>query len=285
MIDESFQIRGGAQVGHATVQKQDTFRTSFYMAFVNLYQPPPPQKLAGSAAWGPDPYDVNFAFPVREVQNDVVKITPFIPREHADAFLTSSLPHLEALYKWMPFGLPTHESLLDFVEQFMRQDPTRCLFAIIDKTRLGDFDGTLAGIIGLINTDASRLVSEVGPVIVLPEFQRTHVTRNAVGLLLQWCMELPSVPKRGLGLRRVTWLAHPDNAASTMTALKMGFRDEGIMRFYLVSPISFHSGMKTLREIAGATAREERYRRSWAGGRSQERVRRPTQSDACPVLG
>ena len=52
---------------------------------------------------------------------------------------------------------------------------------------------------------------------------------NAVGLLLCYCLELPSAPQRPeLGFRRAQWMAH--------AAQRMGFKEEGIPRWMWVLP-------------------------------------------------
>jgi RimJ/RimL family protein N-acetyltransferase len=107
------------------------------------------------------------------------------------------------------------------------------LFAVIDKTRSDEFnvdrDGAFAGIVGLLNSSVEHLSTEVGPIITMPPFQRTHVTTNAVGLLLQYVLDLPK--DGGLGLRRVQWQANSLNAASMGLGEKMGFRTEGLLRW------------------------------------------------------
>jgi hypothetical protein len=55
-----------------------------------------------------------------------------------------------------------------------------------------------------------------------------------VGLLLQYCLELPE--NGGLGLRRVQWLANAQNEASIKTALRMGFQHEGVKRWERIVP-------------------------------------------------
>jgi len=74
------------------------------------------------------------------------------------------------------------------------------LFAIHDKTRPSDkFEqavgggGCFAGTIALINTSIPDFSTEVG-FIVFQDFQRTHVFSNAAGLLINYCLNLPSDP-------------------------------------------------------------------------------------------
>jgi len=80
-----------------------------------------------------------------------------------------------------------------------------------------------------------HLSTEVGFVITLPPFQRTHVTTNAIGLLLMYALDLPP---HGLGLRRVQWQANRLNTKSIDIAQKMGFKLEAILRWDRVLPVS-----------------------------------------------
>ena len=81
-----------------------------------------------------------------------------------------------------------------------------------------------------------NLSVEIGFVVAFPRYQRTHVTSNMVGLLLQYCLEVPE--RGGLGLRRVQWQANTENEASVKTALRMGFQHEGVKRWDRVIPAS-----------------------------------------------
>lgn len=94
---------------------------------------------------------------------------------------------------------------------------------------------------GYINTSFQNLCTEIGAVIILPAFQRTHVASNAVGLLLNYALNLPSTSPDdnggGLGLRRVVWQANFLNKGSTRLASRMHFQFEGILRWDRVLPI------------------------------------------------
>jgi hypothetical protein len=61
------------------------------MAFVNNFTPAPPPAPMDDP-YGPDPYDINWPCPLhpQTLENDVVKLTPLIPRIHADTFWVSS---------------------------------------------------------------------------------------------------------------------------------------------------------------------------------------------------
>ena len=99
------------------------------------------------------------------------------------------------------------------------------MFAMIDKTRqVTHEEDAIAGIIGLMNTLPDQLSTEIGLLFTLPAYQGTHVTRNAVGLLMQWCFQ-------ELRVRRVQWRSYPENFASIRAAERMGFRKERIERW------------------------------------------------------
>lgn len=133
----------------------------------------------------------------------------------------------------MPFGPYANEKhLADSVAANWDADPSRILYAVIDKTQppsAEDESGALAGVIGYLNSSGANLSTEIGNVVTSPTFQRTHVTSNAIGLLLQYALEPGSTG--GLGLRRVQWQCSSMNVASQRTAARMRFRLEGILRW------------------------------------------------------
>ncbi|KAF5369642.1 hypothetical protein D9615_010249 [Tricholomella constricta] len=119
----------------------------------------------------------------------------------------------------------------------IQPNPACVLFAVYDKTKAaetGNPDGALAGAIGFCDASSANLHAEVAFVMISPRFQRTHVTSNAIGLLLHYTLDLPS--EGGLGLRRVVWKASPLNAASVKAAERMGFTKEGVLRWHRVLP-------------------------------------------------
>ncbi|KAF9481451.1 acyl-CoA N-acyltransferase [Pholiota conissans] len=200
-----------------------------------------------------EPYDVNFCFPVPDrLESERVVLTPFVPSKHAQEFVDQALLYPE-IFKYLPFG--PFSSLTDFlsnlIDSRVTPDPGYILFAIYDKTRpSGDSEveskskseseskhpeGALAGLIGLINSSPANLVTEIGCVMILPPFQRTHVASNAVGLLLHYALNSKS-PSPSLGLRKVVWQANALNKPSVRLAERMGFRLEGILKWDRVLP-------------------------------------------------
>ncbi|KDQ52549.1 hypothetical protein JAAARDRAFT_61854 [Jaapia argillacea MUCL 33604] len=185
-------------------------------------------------------YDPNFCFPVRDIENERLKLTPFMPALHAKPFYEGSKLHPE-LYNHIPAGPydSAEELASDLFESRLQPGIGELLFAVFDKTQIAEDptsspDGTLAGIVALINSSAEHLCAEIGFVIILPAFHRTHVTTNTVGLLQCYCLDLSP---DGLGLRRCQWQASASNEPSLKVAKRMGFKWEGIKRWDRVMPV------------------------------------------------
>ncbi|KAG5653482.1 hypothetical protein H0H81_000117 [Sphagnurus paluster] len=188
-----------------------------------------------------DEYSPNFCFPVKDLESERVKLTPFLPPKHAEELYKIPLPSFD----YLPFG--PYETPADFVEGLVEgrihPDPGCTLFAVYDKTKAsetGHPGGAFAGTIGFCNSSAQNLVVEIAFVLISPKFQRTHVTSNAIGLLLHYALDLPE--KGGLGLRRVVWQASPLNVPSVGAAERMGFRREGLLRWHYVLSEVKHIG-------------------------------------------
>ncbi|KAF9244478.1 hypothetical protein BU15DRAFT_85869 [Melanogaster broomeanus] len=121
------------------------------------------------------PYDVNFCFPVRELENERVKLTPFIPSQHAELFFQGSSAHPE-LYRYLPFGpfASPAAHTRELIHGRIGPDPSQILYAIIDKTRTPDpraraspspSRADFAGAIGYLNASRAHLSVEIGFVI------------------------------------------------------------------------------------------------------------------------
>lgn len=151
----------------------------------------------------------------------------------------------------MPLGpFSSVSELVDFLGQLPQLYPESTTFAVIDKTRPStpeDSEGALAGMISFISTSTAHLSTEIGGVIILPGFQRSHVATNAAGLMLQFA--LTGRAAGGMGLRRVQWLCSSLNEASVSLAKRLGFEVEGVLRWHMV-----------LRQVEGG----HRIGRGWA---------------------
>ncbi|KAL6306561.1 acyl-CoA N-acyltransferase [Sparassis latifolia] len=205
------------------------------MSFVNLYKPPPPPAvLPESELYGPEPYDINFAFPLQPPTLECarVRLEPFVPAEHARAYWDALRAQGTAPFRFYPFYQRTLPEFLSFLEHAFRRAPTQLMLAIIDKTP----QPTLAGVLALVNTHVENRTTEIGHVLVFPAFRHTHVAKTAVGLLLRYCLQRPGADPPGLGMRRVAWCAHPRNAPSIGLAERMGMQREGHLRWLWVLP-------------------------------------------------
>src|SRR6266404_6926119 len=123
------------------------------MAYTNSYErserPTLPPRY-----FGPDPYDINWVFPLYEetLESERIKLTPFIPSLHAEEY-AAQVGARPDLQRWFPFDLSSLEVILTEIELRVRRDPSWVLFAIIDKAR----GGAMAGVIGLIKASAQHL--------------------------------------------------------------------------------------------------------------------------------
>ncbi|KAI5986710.1 hypothetical protein EDC04DRAFT_2824174, partial [Pisolithus marmoratus] len=145
---------------------------------------------------------INFRFPVREVENDRVRLVPFVvspnphrsgckstkdrrrqlkPLLHAELFLQGSVNHPE-LFRFLPYG--PFDSTAAFIEGLIE--------GFINKT--SQSPSTLAS-----PSEVDFAGTEIGAITILPPFQRTHTN------------EL--------------------NSQSVRAAERMGFKREGTLRW------------------------------------------------------
>lgn len=148
-------------------------------------------------------------------------------------FRADPLPAAPRFQRHLPY--PPVDSLAQWcrVMETCRRQPGTLLFAIFDQSLTFDTPppaGTpdsqrlerLAGISGVHKSDDTNRLSEIGHVLTLPQFHRSHVTTHSATLLLRWLFD-------DLQLRRVQWFAHSSNVASIRAAERLGFKLEGIL--------------------------------------------------------
>ncbi|KAJ3994880.1 acyl-CoA N-acyltransferase [Lentinula boryana] len=195
--------------------------------------------------------DNNFCFPIPVVlENDKVKLVPFIPSKHAKALVKGFDENTWSYLSYGPFT-SVEQFVEDFWEKGMRANPATTSFTIMDKAGPLEANGEppIAGIVSYINSSDWDACTEIGFVVILPQFQRTHVTSNMVGLLMHYALDLPE--QGGLGLRRLQWVCNAKNAPSLKVAERMGFRFEGVLRWSRVLPPSKSIGYKAAPERKG----------------------------------
>ncbi|KAF3906088.1 hypothetical protein ABW21_db0208351 [Orbilia brochopaga] len=229
-------------VAHAMIRLLAPVRTSFeanssWQEILNLAYPESEQDVL---SWATEDASDRFCIPaaLREISNDHVKLIPFNSTRHAGEFMRVAKQYPE-IWTHGPFGpFDSAQSFVsDFIETFVRPRKDMLLYTVIDKTKPVDGvdeDGVLAGLIAYLGTSPSNLCTEIAFVVTLPPFQRTHVTSNAVGLLLNFALNSPD--EGGLGFRRVQWMTSTVNYESIRTAEKMGFMREGIIRWDRLYP-------------------------------------------------
>jgi len=175
--------------------------------------------------------DDNFCFPIPNgLETEKLKLVPFIPSLHAEAIIDATD---NDTWHYLPFG--PYASAQDFIdrhyEALIRPDSANTYFVSLDKTKLNsNGEPTPAGLAGYLYTNPDDLWTELF-VLVLPQFQRTHVASHMIGLLLQYALNLSTHTTKGLGLRRVQWHANVENKGSIGLAMKMGFKMEGVQRW------------------------------------------------------
>ena len=213
------------------------------MSFVNNYTAPQPKPtLPESELYGPEPYDINFAWPIHpeSLQTDRIKIIPFVPRVHAATLWANIKDNLLTLFRYYPYLPRTLSDFLTWLELDCRRNPHNIFLAVIDRTRADpehpEWDGSFAGTLGLLSTAPANLTTELGYVILFPQFHHTHVAKDMVGVMLRYVLGLPTASPPGIGFRRVEWRAHPGNKPSLGLAERMGFKRDGLMKWFWVLP-------------------------------------------------
>lgn len=181
-----------------------------------------------------------FCLPLQTpISNNRIKLVPWETDLHGATFIAETRNRPEIFSHTLLGPFPTVQSFRTSFEEPASplnwlESPEHFFFAVIDKTKPPspeDEEGELAGIVGYIFTSATNLSTEIGPVVILPRAQRSHVTSNAVGLLL--LNAFASVEEGGLGLKRVQWICSTSNLASVKVAERMGFEKVGVIPWHM----------------------------------------------------
>lgn len=187
------------------------------------------------------------------IANEVVKLIPFDLDLHTAPFIAQSHDRPE-LWSNMPVGpFKTITSFRNFVTGTADSgglaeespapiisfaDPAHFLLAVIDTTRPAspeDEEGELAGIIGYVGASKEMRSVEVGALVILPAYQRSHVATNAVGLMLGHAFE-------EMGVVRAEWTCSAANGASVRLAGRMGFVEVGTVEYHYRYKLGRRSG-------------------------------------------
>jgi len=128
--------------------------------------------------------DSNFIFPYAPLESDRISLIPWNIDEHSEPYVQATKDHPE-LFSYLPWGpFPTYEVFNEwYTRRVVNSHRTQIIFAIYNKGTNGQPD-ELAGMVGCMSANADHAIMEIGSLIIIPKFQRTHVTTHAVGLLL-----------------------------------------------------------------------------------------------------
>ena len=192
---------------------------------------------------------MTFFYPIRQISNDRILLTPFNLSTHGKAFVDATEGNPD-LFMYTPSGpFPTFDAFRAFYESVVEANEGVFWFAIMAKNSPEDDKGVFAGTIALESTSVKDAVTEIwvldrfhskyhsanlSQIYILPAFHRTFVASNATGLLLQYVMD---PPPNGLGLRRCVWQTHAANEGSRRLATRMGFILEDVQRFQRTLPL------------------------------------------------
>jgi len=207
---------------------------------VNNYKPPsasPPLNLHEHTP--PEEYDHNFIFPVATLRTELLELRPFVPSLHAQLYFDGIHPD-PRLQDWLPMNLEKVSDAFLWYEQTFRSNPTALYHAIYSvPVKDGKADAAVpreqwvfAGAMGMINCSAADQSAEIGWIVILPPFQRTHVLTHAAGAMMHRILD--STEDGGLGLRRCQWFTNSLNEKSKAASLRLGFQYEGLMRAHRV---------------------------------------------------
>ena len=87
--------------------------------------------------------------------------------------------------------------------------------------------GLQIGVANFMNNIPSHLKIELGGIWYSPIVQKSSANTEATYLMLKHCFEL--------GYRRVEWKCHSLNERSRKSALRMGFKFEGIQESHMIA--------------------------------------------------
>ncbi|WWD17961.1 hypothetical protein CI109_102406 [Kwoniella shandongensis] len=185
----------------------------------------------------PEEYDFNFCFEVKELRSDRLELRPFVPSLHAQVLADGIAKCDPGMTKWLPRGLNEVGDVCEWAEVTIRSQPSACAWAIYtsppgSETPVDPKDYVFAGTISMINSDVGMMLSELGWILILEPFQRSHVLTHAAGLILHRILDMPE--EGGLGLRRAQWFATSLNEKSKAAALRLGFHLDGLLRSHRV---------------------------------------------------
>jgi len=157
--------------------------------------------------------------PLTPMEGHFCTVEPVDPARHAADLHAAYLLDKEGRnWTYLPYGpFARFEEYRDWLERDSRgDDPLR--HTIIERC-----SGRAVGVASLMRIDPAAGVIEVGGINYAPPLQRTPAATEAMYLLMRRVFD-------ELGYRRYEWKGDSLNAPSRASALRLGFRYEGLFR-------------------------------------------------------
>ncbi|WP_428642446.1 GNAT family N-acetyltransferase [Roseibium sp.] len=152
-----------------------------------------------------------------------VRLEHLDPAHHGlGLFQASTVPDADERFRWLPEYPPASESEFHdwLVMAAASQDPI--FYAVIDRE-----SGKTAGRQTLMRIDTQNGVIEIGNVYWGPLIARKRAATEALYLFMKYVFD-------DLGYRRFEWKCNNDNVPSKRSALRFGFKEEGVFRQHLI---------------------------------------------------
>ncbi len=131
----------------------------------------------------------------------------------------------EDLWRWIPIQVRTAEEMRSYIEKALEEQAagSSLPFATIERA-----SGRPVGSTRYMNIDRSNRRLEIGSTWIAPNWQRTAVNTEAKYLMLRHAFEQ-------LGYIRVELKTDSLNQRSRQAILRLGAREEGILRNHMIT--------------------------------------------------
>ena len=156
------------------------------------------------------------------LEGEIVRLEP-LTGAHSAALCAVGLD--EELWRWIPYAVRTPEEMDSYLGKAIeaRDNGTALPFCVIDKVT-----GEAIGSTRYLNIDLPNKRLEIGSTWIGRKWQRTAVNTEMKYLMLKHAFEI-------LGMNRVELKTDSMNEKSRRAILRIGAREEGILRKHMVT--------------------------------------------------
>ena len=157
------------------------------------------------------------------LQGEAVRLEP-LTLDHLDALLEAGAD--PDIWRYMPSNGATRDGMREFIETALASQKagTALAFATVDAASGRPVGSTRFG-----NIVPEHKRVEIGWTWITPRFQRTAINTEAKFLMLRHAFE-------ELGCNRVELKTNSENARSRAAILRIGAKEEGILRRHMINP-------------------------------------------------